>query len=206
MGADQTGANASVSVTTRVAEIVSVIFHPMVMPLPVFVLLAMPLMREDLYSGLQELGIALFFAVVAVALVMVVLRALGLISSFDVHEHRERVVPLIIAALVYFSGFLVARATGVLPSIYSLLFCYATNTLLVALISRFWKISIHTTATSGPLVALVMAYGATVAAGLLIVPIVAVSRVILRRHSWAQVVAGAALGAGSTWLQIHLFF
>jgi membrane-associated phospholipid phosphatase len=206
MAVDHARANHSASLRTRAAAIVSAVFHPVIIPLPVFVLLALPLMREDLWAGLRDAGIALLFAVVAVALAMLVLRAFGRISSFDVHEHRERVLPLFVAGLVYFTGFLFARELDVLPSISALLFCYATNTVIVALISRYWKISIHTTATAGPLVALAMAYGPAAASGLLIVPVIAVSRVILRRHTCAQVITGAALGAGSTWLQILLLF
>jgi membrane-associated phospholipid phosphatase len=66
-----------------------------------------------------------------------------------------------------------------------------TNTLLVVLITNWWKVSVHTTAISGPLVALAYQFGSLVFPFFGLIPLVGVSRLILKRHTFAQVLVGA---------------
>ena len=78
--------------------------------------------------------------------------------------------------------------------------------LLAALISRWWKVSVHATAISGPLVALRFQFGPLVIPWFVLIPFVGASRVILRRHTVAQVLVGAAIGLLLTTLQLEIFF
>lgn len=62
-------------------------------------------------------------------------------------------------------------------------------------ITTAWKISVHTAVSAGALVMLALAYGPWVLAAAPLVALVGWSRVVLRDHTPAQVLAGAALGA-----------
>lgn len=86
------------------------------------------------------------------------------------------------------------------------MFCYATNTLLVVLITNWWKVSVHTTAMSGPLVVLAYQFGNVVFPFFGLIPLVGAARLVLKRHTVAQVLVGAAIGVLMTALQIQLLF
>jgi len=58
-------------------------------------------------------------------------------------------------------------------------------------ITLWWKISIHASSLAGTVTFLTALYGAIVLPAFLLVILVSWSRVVLRRHTVAQVVAGA---------------
>ncbi|NUP59502.1 MAG: phosphatase PAP2 family protein, partial [Pseudarthrobacter sp.] len=75
---------------------------------------------------------------------------------------------------------------------------------VLAVVSPFWKMSGHAAAISCSAVVAVLMLGAAWTPLLLLIPAVGWSRVVLRAHSMAQVVAGALFGgvvmAGIWWL------
>jgi membrane-associated phospholipid phosphatase len=68
---------------------------------------------------------------------------------------------------------------------------------LLALVTVWWKISIHCAVASGSVAILAFGYGPLVLPGYLLVALLAWARVAAGDHTVAQVVAGALLGAGS---------
>jgi membrane-associated phospholipid phosphatase len=68
---------------------------------------------------------------------------------------------------------------------------------LLALVTAWWKISIHCAVASGSVAILAFGYGPLVLPGYLLVALLAWARVAAGDHTVAQVVAGALLGAGS---------
>ncbi|WKV74201.1 phosphatase PAP2 family protein [Streptomyces sp. PCS3-D2] len=62
-------------------------------------------------------------------------------------------------------------------------------------ITTAWKISVHTAVSAGALVMLAFAYGPWVLVAVPLVALVGWSRVVLRDHTLAQVLAGTVLGA-----------
>lgn len=190
----------------RTATILSIVLHPILVPVPVFLALSMPRMLQDAGLGVLEFGAAVFFSSGSIALSLVFMRSRGIIDSLSIDDRDNRLVPLLVGALLYFLGFLVTRVVDSTTVVQGLLFCYATNTLVVAVISIRWKISIHTMATSGPVAAMITTFGIRVWPLLLLIPAVGVSRLILRKHTALQVIVGAFLGLTLTWLQLTLFF
>ena len=82
----------------------------------------------------------------------------------------------------------------------TLMLCYVLCTGLIILISRYWKISIHSTGLMGPTIALAYAYGPVFLLILLFLPIIAYGRYVLRKHTPAQLVGGACFGTVVTLL------
>jgi hypothetical protein len=68
---------------------------------------------------------------------------------------------------------------------------------VLAAITFVWKISIHCAVASGSVAILALTYGPLVLFGYVLVALLAWSRVALEDHTVAQVVVGAALGAGA---------
>ena len=72
--------------------------------------------------------------------------------------------------------------------------CYATDTLIVAIISYWWKISIHTASMACSLVALRYQFGVSIFPFYLLLLLVGQARIVLMRHTITQAIAGALLG------------
>ena len=85
------------------------------------------------------------------------------------------------------------------------MFCYVTTSVLVLMITRRWKISMHTTAIANATMALVYHWGWTVLPVLGLIPIVAAARIKTQRYDLLQVSAGALLGSIMTMLQLYWF-
>lgn len=113
--------------------------------------------------------------------------------------------PLIVGIVSYFIGFLIAYLLNVDNFLILLLLCYATNTGVVLLFTLKWKISAHTTALSGPVAALILLLGPIGAILGIIYPILIWSRVLLKKHTLAQAIAGGVQGFFLTVVEMYLF-
>jgi membrane-associated phospholipid phosphatase len=70
-----------------------------------------------------------------------------------------------------------------------------TGLTVTAAITRYWKISLHTAVTAGTTTILTIVYGTIVVVGWAVVSATGWSRIHLREHTTAQVLAGAIVGA-----------
>ena len=82
--------------------------------------------------------------------------------------------------------------------------CYAVNTGVVLLITTKWKISVHTTGLSGPVGALILLLGSFGAIFGIIYPVLIWSRVLLKKHTLAQAIAGGVQGFFLTVIEMYL--
>jgi membrane-associated phospholipid phosphatase len=190
----------------RISVIVSAIFNPFFLPLAAFGLIILP----DITLSAKEKMIFMLVTAICSSLLMFayVLRLTHQkrVDSIDIDKREQRIHPLMLAAIANAVGFIILHILNASDLVRGLMFCYATNTLIADLITRWWKISIHAMGISGPLVALNFLYGPAIIPFYLLIPIVAASRVVLKKHTTGQVVAGALLGLGLTALQIHFLF
>jgi membrane-associated phospholipid phosphatase len=75
--------------------------------------------------------------------------------------------------------------------------CMLVSVAALAAITTVWKISIHCAVASGSVTILALLLGPWVAPAYLLVALTAWSRVLLKDHTTAQVVAGSLLGAAA---------
>jgi membrane-associated phospholipid phosphatase len=101
-------------------------------------------------------------------------------------------------------GLLVLNAVDAPLSVVAMVLAVVGGVAVLAAVSPFWKMSGHAAAMSCAAVVSVLMLGAAWAPLLLLIPAVGWSRVVLRAHSLAQVVAGSLFGgvvmAGIWWL------
>jgi len=130
----------------------------------------------------------------------------GLISDLDASIREERIMPLFLGVVYAIFGFLLLHIQEAGMLIKGLMFCTITNTIVILLITRYWKISIHAMGISG-LLSVLWIHGIEYALIMFIILfLVAFSRVILKAHTVAQVTIGSILGLTLTFIQIHLLF
>ncbi|PMB52808.1 phosphoesterase PA-phosphatase [Fischerella thermalis CCMEE 5201] len=121
-------------------------------------------------------------------------------------EGSERFLPLVVGIVSYGTGFLALRLMDAPVIVLALMFCYATNTLLVLGITQLWKVSVHSTAITGPLVALSYKFGIVVVPFYLLILLVGISRLVLQKHTVAQVIVGVLIGMIGTGAQMYYIF
>ncbi len=183
------------------AKVVSNVFHPLTMPPIAFTLLIAtnPVLQTRDKFALEAITLA--FSTIFVAGFLYYLLRQGKIDE-DIKAREDRILPLAVSISIYFVGFALLLAVDAPKIVSAFMFCYASNTLILLLITRWWKVSVHTTSIGGPLAALTFHFGTVMLPFYIVLPIVAVSRVILKRHTIGQVIVGALIGFGLTALQL----
>jgi hypothetical protein len=108
---------------------------------------------------------------------------------------RLRVLGFIVASVA--AGLAVLAAGGAPAQLTWYFGCMLASVAMLAAITAVWKISIHCAVASGAVTILALLYGPWLTPAYLLVAVTAWSRVELRDHTRAQVVAGIVLGAAA---------
>lgn len=131
---------------------------------------------------------------------------LGKVFSIDAPIKEQRIELLAIGAIYYAIGFILLTYLEAPQIIRGVMFCYALNTAIVWRITIYWKISIHMVGICGPIIALWLGgfeYPLTMCITIIIV---AISRLILKAHTLAQVICGAVLAMSLAYLELTYLF
>lgn len=188
-----------------VSVIVSAVFSPVV--LPVFTFSAIMLRDTTLPVERKWLiwSICLLTTTAIVSVYVIYLKISGAIGSLDLDLRSERTKPFIVGLVSHCVGFGLVYWLDAPPLATWLMFCFITNTLLIQIITHWWKVSVHATGIGGAVVSWAFLFGAAALPYFLLVPIVGASRVVLRKHTTGQVIVGSLIGLCLTALQLRYF-
>ena len=193
--------NSSIRVKGRAARWLTEAFQP---PVVVSVQLLVSPMTQPGFPGTMGYGAlaALFVCVLPLFLLLVLVR-LGKVTDHHVSDRRQRAPVLLMALASILAGLLVLEAAGAPQSVVAMVLAVVAGVVVVAGVSPFWKISGHAAAMSSGAVIGVLMLGPAWLPLLVLIPAVGWSRVVLRAHSAAQVIAGSLFGgvvmAGIWW-------
>ncbi len=185
------------------AKVISGLGSPMILAFPAFIAL---LVATNPPSLPLVLLVAFLFGSAFPMLVIYLMYKIGKIGDLDVTDRSQRKVPFILSILVYALGTIIMFALNAPAIVSALMFCYTTNTLVTFLISLRWKISVHAVGVAGPFICLVYFMGWLYSPLLLLIIPIGWSRVELKAHTLAQVVAGFVLSIAITWVQLVSLF
>jgi membrane-associated phospholipid phosphatase len=118
-------------------------------------------------------------------------------SDRNVGARRQRLVVLAFITASVAAGLAVLAAGGAPRLLTSYLAFMLASVAVLALVTVVWKISIHCAVASGSVAILAFTYGPLVLPLYVLVAILGWSRVAMKDHTVAQVVAGAVLGAAA---------
>lgn len=192
------------SLPGRLAKTVSVLFHPLFIPLYGLVIIFFaPTLFWYLPFKVKEILFFIFLinnVLIPVSLIPF-FRYRHIISSVGIENRQERVVPLLTVSCLYLiTSFIMYRLQ--IP-VFLKAYSYSLSLLAIALllISLKWKISLHS-AGAGALTSLVMVLSLKMSSGLpflimlsvLISGIILSSRLKLNTHSPAEVYTGFITG------------
>jgi membrane-associated phospholipid phosphatase len=195
------GNAGTVGAKNRAARWITETFQP---PVVVTVQLLISPLTEAGFPGTMAYGAlaALFVCVIPLLLLLVLVR-LGKVTDHHVSDRRQRAPVLLMALASSVAGLLVLNAVGAPESVIAMVLGVVGGVVVLAGVSPFWKVSGHAAAISSSSVIAVLMLGPAWLPLLVLIPAVGWSRVVLRAHTLAQVIAGSLFGglvmAGIWW-------
>ncbi len=116
----------------------------------------------------------------------------------------ERVGPLRVVAALHAGAFLLVHGLGGPAPLTAALLSYAIATLLFALLTPLINLSLHAAGVAGTAVCLAYVFGPWGLPAFALLPAVFWARRRLGRHTIPELVLGALVGGGGTWLAFGL--
>jgi membrane-associated phospholipid phosphatase len=176
----------------RFARIISNILAPVTISLPFVVLVAFYHTRDQL-AAIVYAFITLFFLSIGPLIYVVIGVRTGKLSDLDVSRRSERAGPFLFGIISTSIGLLVLSLVHGPKDLQTALILTAISAVILMVTTLWWKISIHASTMAGAATMLTVLYGMALLPLFLLLVLVSWSRVVLRRHTVAQVVAGSLL-------------
>lgn len=197
----------------KIAKIISIIFHPVLVPtLGIFLML-----NSGFYFSLLSWEAKRFILLVVLfstgIMPMLTIAVLALNPKFDINmpNSRDRIIPLLFSSVFYYLGYILLDKMKAFPIFKVFMIASVLVITVLLLVSFMWKISSHMAALGafagtffalsfrsgvnpvGPIVLIVLVSG-----------IVGSARLILHKHSLWQIAAGFLTGFLILYLIIYL--
>lgn len=180
------------------------VFHPFLVP--IFVLLEILVLSPygrivPMQSRFIVWITVLFCAIVLPGVVIIILQKRGVIKSIGLDRREDRVWPLLSVGLSLSLGYLFLMLFPMTEIFVQILLVIALQVLLIAVVSLYWKISVHSViwgAVCGIFYVMGPLFRDAFIASVLVSGVVASSRLMVGAHNGVQVVLGYLQGCALT--------
>lgn len=196
----------------KIARFFSALLSPLIIPM---LGVALSIWLTWLYflpvvSSIAVISMAFLFTFLVPLSYILLLMRLGKVSGFALKERRERLYPYIWVILSYigYASYLASVNAPLWLTLF--MFGAAFAAIVSCIINLWWKISIHTASFAGLLALLVRIHAdslnrcdmlVVISVAILMLGVLASSRLILKRHTLAQVFGGSLNG----FLSVYIF-
>ncbi|MCF6332028.1 MAG: PAP2 family protein [Draconibacterium sp.] len=197
---------------TKFAKIISIVFHPVLIPTLGFLLL----FNSGFYFSMLNWDakrivlLVVLFSTCILPLISVAILALNPKFDISMEKSQDRVIPLLSSAIFYYIGFVLLGRMEAFPVFKLFLVASVFVIIALLLISFKWKISNHMAAVggiTGTIFALSFRSGINPIWSILFVTIISgvigTARLILNKHKLDQILAGYSLGFSVLYLIIY---
>ncbi len=174
----------------RFARHVSNILAPTTISLPFVFLVSFYHAQSTTSAVLFACLTLLFLTLGPIAFVLIGVYK-GWLSDVDVSRRSERAGPFLFGIASTLLGLVLLRYVNAPKNLETLLLISATSGVIMLIVTYWWKISIHASSLAGAATILTALYGTVMLPTFLLLVLVSWSRVELRRHTTAQVIAGS---------------
>ena len=199
--------------TKNIATLISVIFHPVLIPTLGFLIL----FNSGFYFSIINWEVKRYVLLIVLfstgILPMLSVAILAINPKFDINmeKSQDRIIPLLFSSVFYYIGFVLLGRMKAFP-IFKLFLVASVFVIIILLIISFrWKISNHMAAIgglTGTVFALSFRSGTnpmyTILILVLLSGLVGTARLILEKHTISQLIAG--YGIGFIILYLVIFF
>ncbi len=187
----------------QVAQAISILFHPLIIPTLGFLLL----MNSEFYFALLTFDakkfilLVIFLSTFLLPLITLWLMILNSRMKLDLNKSTDRVLPLLATAVYYYLGYYFLGRIPVYPVYRIFMISSILIIVILILISLRWKISAHMAGIGGLIGAVIalslrLGINTSVTLGMLIIiaGLVGTARLVLGKHNPLQIYAGFFLG------------
>ena len=196
----------------RISKLISIIFHPVLIPTFGLLLLFNSGFYFSMVSWEAERFVLLvvFFSTGILPMLSVAILALNPKFDISMEKSRDRIIPLLSSSVSYYLGFVLLGRMKAFPVFKLFLVASVLVIVVLLLISFKWKISTHMAAVggmTGTIFALSFRSGVNPVWAILIVVIISglvgTARLVLKKHDLKQLFAGYTLGFLVLYLVIY---
>lgn len=187
------------------AQLVSDIFSPILVPTYATALAMWITPLRSVPESVRWIVMAIVFVITGLIpfAIIAILVKTGSVSDHAISKRSQRFTPMTIASVCYIGAALFTSTLGAPLWLQMFFYGAAAATLLDLLITKWWKISAHTTSIGG-LVGLMFCFAVMgladinimimLSIGILLAGLMCTSRLVLGRHTLGQVFAGLGMG------------
>ena len=188
-----------------IGRILSYFFHPMVISTFTFWFI---IYQTEITIDKSNFifFLSFFFSVILPIVIVLYLKIQGLITDIDASNQKERLLPMAFGALFFLIGFITLRQLNSPMIIQGIMFCNLINTILVWLITKYWKVSIHTLSIASAITIFWILGYKYVIMMFLMLALTTISRILTNSHTLSQSIVGIIIGIVSTYSQLVLLF
>lgn len=136
---------------------------------------------------------ALFCGVVPIGIILLGVRR-GALTDQHIRVRRQRVVPMGLSLVSVVAGITLLRVLGAPADVLALVVAMLVGLVSSLLVTVGWQISIHMSVAGGTVMVLLLVFGPALLPAALIAAGVGWSRLVLKAHTPAQLLAGTVLG------------
>ena len=187
-----------------VSFIISTIFSPLLIACVFFLIVAI-VNNDTIKTAWPQLAIILFFIAILPGTYILLLLEQKKIASIHLDSHADRKKPFIFAAASSLVGLIIICLIGAPKAFIAMDLAYTVNVLIIAIITQWWKISIHSAVISAIVILSIILFGNGYWVLIIIWILVAWARVFRKRHTIAQVLAGALVAIVVTGTIFYFF-
>jgi len=200
--------------TERFMKLISMVFHPLLMPTYSFGILFLFIPEVIMPLTIVTLPFLFITTFIIPLLSVSMLKITGSISSFKLENREERLTPFSFVTIFYgITSYMFIYKIQVNDAVATMLLTTTILVLLTTLITAKFKISIHAAGISG-VVGFLVYFGiyfpsnqiiALITIGIALAGIVMSSRLFLQAHTLREVTVGACLGVTITFSGLYFF-
>jgi hypothetical protein len=202
------------------ARLVSYIFHPLLLPTYLFLLLssALPsaLMPFATAQHLTIIGLLFLMTFALPVISLGIFRIFGVVQSYHMIERKERILPFLMISVIYVSVtyMFYTKQLGFSDNFFKLMLVIDLLVLVATFFTFFFKVSVHSIAIWG-IVGIILPLNKVsemnslfypTVVSILLAGIIMSSRLKLNAHSPREVMIGGAIGLASSVAGMFVLF
>ena len=188
----------------RIANLTSNILNPFLVSLVLILLLSFKSTSSALDAVKWSL-ISIAVTILPVFTVIIYLVRKRKLESPFIIARGQRTKIYLLAGVCASIGYIILPYLEAPPILRATFVAGLSGIVVFMCVNLLWKISLHTAFVTASVTVLIILYGSIAAVTVVLVPLIAWSRIELKHHSLAQVAAGALLAASIVVVVFYLF-
>jgi membrane-associated phospholipid phosphatase len=189
---------------TRFARIISNVFDGTWLSVPILFIISCAVAGNAIHAIGWALLLILFVVLLPYVYVLKLFRKKEL-NDLHIPERQQRIKPLLVNTACYIAGlcfFIFFKAPLFLVCLFMI---YILSSVILTVITCFWKISYHTSWITSTAVTFYVLYGDWALVIVFMIPLVGWARLHLHRHTLMQVIMGTIVSALIT-VSVYVMF